>query len=213
MEETDQLRSGKRMDVFCVRIAFQSLKETAHMILRTACPVFEAQTVLYGNDNLSAGSQMAFHQLKHIDKGILIVRIAGRILEDTDESDVIILFRQCLFHFFKSSQKDRHMITVLIPVSIDEASLSGKFHAGHAPCFLRQCPGDGAAAGSDLQNFILLCDGQPAHNVPTDMRKMVHHRPAFSLRDDLIILFRRLTAFRNLQKFLFHRSVTVQVAA
>ena len=92
------------MDVFCVRIAFQSLKETTHMILCTACPVFETQTVLYGYDNLSAGSQMTFHQLKHIDKGVLIVRIAGRILKDTDKSDVIILFRQCLFHFFKGTR-------------------------------------------------------------------------------------------------------------
>ena len=156
---------------------------------------------------------MALHQLKHITKGILVVRIAGRILEDANEGDVIVLLRQRLFHLLKGSQKDRHIIAILIPVSIDEASLSGKLHTGYASGFLCQRSGDGSAAGSDLQNFILFRDGQPAHYIPTDMGKMVHHRPAFSLSDDLIVLFRRMTAFRNLQKFLFHRTITVQVAA
>ena len=53
LQNSGQLFFRKGLHSFCCGIAFQSLKQSAEMILRTSRPVFQPETVLDGKDDLS----------------------------------------------------------------------------------------------------------------------------------------------------------------
>ena len=131
------------------------------MIFRTSGPVFQSQSVLDGQNNLSIRFQMSGYDLKKIHIWVLTLDIRFPILKHTDQGNIIIFFCQILLYLLKVSHKNPKVILILMSVCIDLASLHRKLNTGNFFRFLTQSTCDGPTSGTDLQDLFLSGKWKP----------------------------------------------------
>ena len=99
---------------------------------------------------MSIGFHMFFDNPVEIVKGVFSADIALPVFEHADQTDKIIIRRQIRLDVRKVAHMDRHVLTVLMAVSVDQATFFRKVDAGYAACLLCKASRNRAAAGTDF---------------------------------------------------------------
>ena len=92
------------------------------MVLCTSGPVFQSQSVLDGQNNLSIRFQMSGYDLKKIHIWVLTPDIRFPILKHTDQGNVIIFLSKATLHILKITYHNFHIIAFAISICIDGAA-------------------------------------------------------------------------------------------
>ena len=132
------------------------------MIFRTSCPVFQAQTVLNGKNDLSVRFQMCGNDLQEIHIRSLTLNVGFPVFKYPDQGNIIIFFCQILLNLLEVSHQDLQVFLISVAVSIDLTSFHGKVNAGDFFCFFAQSTRDRSASGTNLENLFLPCKRKPA---------------------------------------------------
>ena len=143
------------------------------MIFLTAGEIFQTVFILNGNDDSALLRQVLLQNLQEILIRRLTAYVGLPILEDPDQTDIIIIGRQIRLHIRKIAHMDRHILTVTVAVGIDQAALLREIHAGHPACFFRQCSRNGSAAAADLQHLIRFFHRKEIHDIFPQGRQMI----------------------------------------
>ena len=131
-------------------IAFNTGKPAAQMIFFATGKIFESQSVLNGNDDPPAGSQMLLQHVQKILIGMVRPDIGLPIFKDPDEEDILVVSGKRRLDVPEISHVNRHIFTVFVSVSIDQTALFGQVYTVHLSGLGGQSAGDGAATAADF---------------------------------------------------------------
>ena len=153
---------------------------------------------------------MLFDNPVEIVKGGFSADIALSVFEHADQADKIIIRRQIRLDVRKVAHMDRHVVTVLMAVSVDQTAFFRKVDAGYAARLLCEASRNRAAAGTDFQHLHAFVNRQPSDDIFPQVGKVVKHLPARRFIDFLGI-FPGRDCFYQLQKRVLRRSVAVKI--
>lgn len=87
--------------------------------------------------------------------GMITAYIAPAVFEHTDQADTIEIPGKSRLNILKIAHMDGYIITVTVPVGIDQAALFRQIHTSDAAGLSGQRSGDGPAAAAYLQHLVL----------------------------------------------------------
>ena len=131
-------------------IAFNTGKPAAQMIFLATGKIFESQSVLNGNDDPTAGSQMLLQHVQKILIGMIRPDIGLPIFKDTDQEDVLVVSGKRRLNVTEIAHVNRHIFAVFVSISIDQTALFGQVYTVHFSGLGGQGAGDGAATAADF---------------------------------------------------------------
>ena len=140
--------------------------------------------------------------------GMVAAYITSAVLEYPYQTDVVKIPRKPWFDILEIAHMNGYVVTVAVPVSIDQAALFRQVHTGDAAGLPGKSSGDSPAAAAHFQHFVLGAHGHEIHDILPQGGQMVQYGPAFPLLNQLRIL--HLGIFpHNVQQFVLHRAVAV----